>query len=204
MSSTQEMSKLDTFTLRESFCRPPSKINKFFAATHLKRWDKFDLIAKSVYDENPVTTPQEVFDIYVQSLVGITKIDNISRDVVSCARKLHNQITSQRAQCLKTIGDTLLDIRRGRAAKRRKVTDQTQQDFKRRQRTIERIQKPIYTIMTWETINDKITANAAEEEFTKEHSRNSKRESSALDDEEQDSSNDKEIALAQVEHGFEK
>ncbi|RUP23170.1 hypothetical protein BC936DRAFT_139036, partial [Jimgerdemannia flammicorona] len=64
--------------------------------------------------------------------------------------------------------------------------------------------------ITKETINDKIsnitmlaTANAAEEEFTKEHSRNSKRESSALDDEEHDSSNDEEIAVAQVEHGFE-
>ncbi|RUS23318.1 hypothetical protein BC937DRAFT_88281 [Endogone sp. FLAS-F59071] len=61
----------------------------------------------------------------------------------------------------------------------------------------------------FETINDKIsnvamhaTANAAEEEFTKEYSCNSKRESSALDDEEHDS-NDEEIAIAQVEHGFE-
>ncbi|RUO95974.1 hypothetical protein BC936DRAFT_142864 [Jimgerdemannia flammicorona] len=60
-----------------------------------------------------------------------------------------------------------------------------------------------------ERINDRIsnvamhaTANAAEE-FTKKHSRNSKRESSALDDEEYESSNDEEIALAQVEHGFE-
>ncbi|RUS33496.1 hypothetical protein BC938DRAFT_471381, partial [Jimgerdemannia flammicorona] len=127
------MSKLDTFTLRESFCRPPSKINKFFAATHLKRWDKFDLIAKSVYDENPVTTPQEVFDIYVQSLGGITKIDNISRDVVSCARKLHNQI------------------------KRRKVTDQTQQDFQAAAENDRANTKAdIYNYD--ETINDKITA----------------------------------------------
>jgi len=87
-----QMSKLDKFKLQESFCQPPFKINKFFAATYLKKWHLFDLFTRSVYYENPVTTPQEVFDIYVQSLVGITKIDNISRDVVSYVRKLHNQI----------------------------------------------------------------------------------------------------------------
>ncbi|CAG8594225.1 14754_t:CDS:10 [Acaulospora morrowiae] len=45
-----------------------------------------------------------------------------------------------------------------------------------------------------------VAMHAAEEEFTKEYSRNSKHESSALDDEEYQSSNDEEISLVQVEH----
>ncbi|CAB4446931.1 unnamed protein product [Rhizophagus irregularis] len=70
-----------------------------------------------------MTTSQEVLDIYNQNLIDIITIKNINYDIVNHVRKIHEQ------KNLKTIGDSLLDIRRSRAKKRVNITDDTREDF---------------------------------------------------------------------------
>ncbi|CAG8704581.1 2706_t:CDS:10, partial [Funneliformis mosseae] len=110
------MGKIVNFTLDPNFCQPNSRISQFFSKTLLMRWNCVDLFTKFVYNEKPNVTPQEVLDIYNQSLIDITTIKNINCDVVHHVRKIHEQ---NQAKWLKTIGDSLLDIRRLQAKKRK-------------------------------------------------------------------------------------
>ncbi|PKC02717.1 kinase-like protein [Rhizophagus irregularis] len=88
------------------------------------RWNRFELFTNFIYhNEKPDTTSQEVLDIYNQNLIDIITIKNINYDIVNHVRKIHEQ------KNLKTIGDSLLDIRRSRAKKRVNITDDTREDF---------------------------------------------------------------------------
>ncbi|CAB5321208.1 unnamed protein product [Rhizophagus irregularis] len=88
------------------------------------RWNRVELFTNFIYhNEKPDTTSQEVLDIYNQNFIDIITIKNINYDIVNHVRKIHEQ------KNLKTIGDSLLDIRRSRAKKRVNITDDTREDF---------------------------------------------------------------------------
>ncbi|CAB5354945.1 unnamed protein product [Rhizophagus irregularis] len=88
------------------------------------RWNRVELFINFIYhNEKPNTTSQEVLDIYNQNLIDIITIKNINYDIVNHVRKIHKQ------KNLKTIGDSLVDIRRSRAKKRVNITDDTREDF---------------------------------------------------------------------------
>jgi len=85
------MGKIDNFTLDQILCQPNSRISQFFSKTLLMRWNYVELFTKFIYNEKPNTTPQEVLDIYNQSLIDITTIKNINCDVARHVRKIHKQ-----------------------------------------------------------------------------------------------------------------
>ncbi|RUS33640.1 hypothetical protein BC938DRAFT_470736 [Jimgerdemannia flammicorona] len=99
--------EMNKFRLNASVCQPYTSISKFFATTPIEHWKDVDAFTKHVYEENPMTTAQEVFNNYTRSLSDIT-------------RKMNR---------LKTIGDTLLGIRRERAKRRKLITYKTRRNF---------------------------------------------------------------------------
>ncbi|CAG8754905.1 2457_t:CDS:2, partial [Dentiscutata heterogama] len=85
------------------------------------------LFTKFIYDEKPNATPQDILDTYNLNLIYITTTKNIKPDVIHHVRKIQEHVNQ--AKSLKTIGDSLLNIRRLRAKKRVNITDDTQEDF---------------------------------------------------------------------------
>ncbi|GBB84115.1 hypothetical protein RclHR1_10750004 [Rhizophagus clarus] len=77
------------------------------------KWNNLELFTKFIYNEKPNTTPQEILDIYNKSLINITSIKYVDYDVIHHVRRIYEQ--KNRTQCLKIIGDSLLNIRRLRA-----------------------------------------------------------------------------------------
>ncbi|CAG8605253.1 2094_t:CDS:10, partial [Diversispora eburnea] len=113
----QEMTKIDKFKLDAKFCRPHSGISQFFAKTFLIKWNCIDLFTRFTYEENPIISPQQVFDMYSQISSHYNPINMFSKR------------SYLKENCLKTIGDTLIHIRRLRAKERVIKTDKTRIDF---------------------------------------------------------------------------
>nr|CAG8472113.1 13181_t:CDS:2 [Entrophospora candida] len=121
------MDKLTKFRLNANFCKPHSRINKFFANTVLRWWDQISHFTKFVYAECPTITPQQVWNEYNQSLDDVIAIKDIDQLVKQRVKNFQKQMIQ--TQCLKTIGDTLLDTRRKQAEQRKILTEITRSDF---------------------------------------------------------------------------
>ncbi|PKK76475.1 hypothetical protein RhiirC2_772491 [Rhizophagus irregularis] len=119
------MNKLDKFML--DFVPKNSEINEFFTKTTLRWWNHVDLFTRSIYAVNPVITPQEVLNEYDQSLSKIINTKGINTSVVEHIKSFQKKMIL--AQTLKTIGLTLLDLRRQQAKKRKITTEITREDF---------------------------------------------------------------------------
>ncbi|GBC07076.1 hypothetical protein RclHR1_07230003 [Rhizophagus clarus] len=119
------MNNLDKFML--DFVPKNYEINEFFTKTTLKWWDRVDLFTKFIYAVNPIITPQEVLKEYDRSLAKIINIKGINSFVVEHIKSFQNRMIL--AQTLKTIGLTLLDLRRQQAKKRKITTEITREDF---------------------------------------------------------------------------
>ncbi|CAB4427528.1 unnamed protein product [Rhizophagus irregularis] len=104
-----------------------SEINEFFTKTTLRWWNHVDLFTRSIYAVNPVITPQEVLNEYDQSLSKIINTKGINTSVVEHIKSFQKKMIL--AQTLKTIGLTLLDLRRQQAKKRKITTEITREDF---------------------------------------------------------------------------
>ncbi|RUP43413.1 hypothetical protein BC936DRAFT_137215 [Jimgerdemannia flammicorona] len=117
---------MNKFRLNASGCQPYTSISKFFATTPIEHWKDVDAFTKHVYEENPMTTAQEVFNNYTRSLSDITRVKDTPLAVAQCAQRLREDAKMNR---LKTIGDTLLGIRRERAKRRKLITYKTRRNF---------------------------------------------------------------------------
>ncbi|RUP43414.1 hypothetical protein BC936DRAFT_137215 [Jimgerdemannia flammicorona] len=80
--------EMNKFRLNASGCQPYTSISKFFATTPIEHWKDVDAFTKHVYEENPMTTAQEVFNNYTRSLSDITRVKDTPLAVAQCAQRL--------------------------------------------------------------------------------------------------------------------
>ncbi|CAG8575447.1 10572_t:CDS:10 [Ambispora leptoticha] len=121
------MPKIDNFVLDASLCRPYSEVNEFFSKASSRWWKDVDCFTNSVYKKNPTKTAQQVFEDYFQSLVNIAKIKDINSEVAEHASTIYKQIV--KSECLKIIGDTLLEATKADAKRRQDITVMTREEF---------------------------------------------------------------------------
>ena len=58
------MTMIDKFKLNAKLCQPHSRISQFFTKTLLTKWNCVDLFTRFAYEENPIISPKQVFDMY--------------------------------------------------------------------------------------------------------------------------------------------
>ncbi|CAG8626864.1 8081_t:CDS:10 [Paraglomus brasilianum] len=121
------MEKLNKFVLKTELCHPHTRINGFFAVTPLFRWSNVRAFAKVAYKKNPTKTAEQVFNEYIQSLQAITNTKGVNKKVVEYVAGVLKKTV--KSECLKIIGDSLLEAAKKDATKRRKITKKTREEF---------------------------------------------------------------------------